>query len=36
MNILDADRDRLLRAVRALLEQKGVVSTPRSGTDRGH
>jgi hypothetical protein len=28
MNILEADSDRLLAAVRAVLEQKGVVSTP--------
>jgi nitrile hydratase len=28
MNILEADSDRLLAAVRALLEQKGIVSTP--------
>jgi len=27
MNILEADSDRLLKAVRALLEQKGIVST---------
>ncbi|MFL5255245.1 MAG: nitrile hydratase subunit alpha [Rhodopila sp.] len=28
MNILEADSDRLLAAVRAVLEQKGIVSTP--------
>jgi hypothetical protein len=28
MNILEADSDRLLAAVRTLLEQKGIVSTP--------
>ena len=27
MNILETDGDRLLKAVRALLEQKGIVST---------